>query len=65
MENIVVGLIVALAAGYLVRRYYRKFKSLTDPQSGRGANCCRGSQCSGCDDDAADTCGTTFPDHLE
>jgi positive regulator of sigma E activity len=62
MENIAVGLIVALAAGYLVRRYYRKFKSLTDPQSGRGDNCCGGSQCGGCD--AAGTCGTTLPDRL-
>jgi hypothetical protein len=58
MENILVGLIVILAAGYLVRRYYLKLKAHTDQEG--GGDCCCGATCNGCD--VADTCSSTIMD---
>ena len=50
MEAILVALIVAFSVGYLVRRFYRGFKTDSDD------TCACGGGCSGCD--LAGTCGS-------
>jgi hypothetical protein len=56
LENILVGLIVLLAAGYLVRRYYLKLKAHTDQEGCGGGDCCTAATCNGCD--VADSCSS-------
>jgi hypothetical protein len=59
MENSIVAIIVGLAVGYLVRRYYRKFKVHTG-HSSHGGECCGGAACSRCGE--ADTCSGEIMD---
>lgn len=46
MQGILVALIVALAAAYLIRRFYRSFKAASDRRHPAGGCGCG---CSGCD----------------
>jgi hypothetical protein len=51
MQGILVALIVALAAAYLARRFYRSYKSASGQTPSDGCGC----GCSGCE--VAGTCG--------